>query len=109
LYNNEVNTEGLPDPDGKSPTYGYNKPTRKGEVLGAWKDVQTYSSPLWVGYKANGSVHRFGYSHPLVQDVTQNGIHKYFGPGKTNYFNRYDNFQYGPYSYIGYNNPFSLW
>lgn len=75
----------------------------------AWKYGQTYSSPLWVGFKANGSVHRFGYSHPLVQDRTQNVIHKWFPPGQTNFFNKYDFFQRGGYNYIGYNNPYSLW
>lgn len=45
----------------------------------------------------------------MVQDRTQNVIHKWFGPGRTIFFNKYDNFQYGGYSYMGYNNPYSLW
>ena len=74
----------------------------------AWKDGQVYSSPVWVGFKANGQVYRFGYSHPMVQDRTQNVVHKW-GPGRTNFFNKYGDFKYGTYNYSGYNNPYSLW
>jgi len=79
------------------------------EPYSAWANGQTYSSPLWVGFKMNSSVYRYGYSHPLVQDRTQNVIHKWFPPGRTNFFNKYDNYQYGTYNYYGYNNPYSLW
>ena len=72
-------------------------------------DTKAQKIRLWVGYKANGSVHRFGYSHPLVQDRTQNVVHKWFPPGRTNFFNKYDFFRRGGYNYIGYNNPYSLW
>ncbi len=104
LYNNEVDTKADPNFDGRNLLEKSNR-----EPFGAWKDGQTYSSPLWVGFKSNGSVYRFGYSHPLVQDRTQNAIHKWFGPGRTNFFNRYDNFQRGTYNYYGYDNPYSLW
>jgi hypothetical protein len=109
LYNNDVGPNAEFDEEGRNLLGKCNRPTRKGEILGAWKDGQTYSSPLWVGAKTNGSIYRYGYSHPLVQDRTQNVIHKWFGPGRTNFFNKYDNFQYGPYYYYGYNNPYSLW
>ncbi len=114
LYNNDV-YEGLSDGQ-KPPTDDTgmllnNSCNRlyKGKQLGAWANGQTYSSPLWVGFKANGQVHRFGYSHELVQDRTQNVVHKWFGPGRTNFFNKYDNFNRGTYNYYGYDNPYSLW
>lgn len=34
---------------------------------------------IYVDFKANGSIHRFGFSHLLVQDRTQSVIHKWFG------------------------------
>ncbi|GAB4450518.1 MAG: hypothetical protein OHK0036_09340 [Bacteroidia bacterium] len=109
LYNNDVGPNAEFDDEGRNLLGKCNRPKRDGTVLGAWKEGQTYSSPLWVGFKSNGQVYRFGYSHPLVQDRTQNVIHKWFGPGKTHFFNRYDNFQRGGYNYFGYNNPYSLW
>jgi hypothetical protein len=109
VYNNDVGPEAEMKEDGRNLVGKLNRPTRDGTVLGAWKNGQTYSSPLWVGVKANGQVYRFGYGHPLVQDRTQNVIHRWFGPGRTNYFNRYDNFQYGTYNYFGFYNPYSLW
>jgi RHS repeat-associated protein len=105
LYNNEVDVTA--DPDLEGGMLLNNSCNRS--PFGAWRDGKTYSSPLWVGFKMNGSVYRFGYSHPLVQDRTQNVIHKWFGPGRTNFFNNYDYFQYGTYNYYGYNNPYSLW
>lgn len=104
LYNNEVDTEADPNLSGKN---RLGKPNR--EPFGAWNDGQTYSSPAWIGYKSNGQVYRFGYSHPLAQDRTQNVVHKYFGPGRTNFFNGYDYFQNGTYNYYGYYSPYSLW
>jgi hypothetical protein len=105
LRNNEVQ-EGTSDIkyDWKSRLWGNNS-----NPNGAWDEGQTYSSPAWIGFKAKGQVYRFGYSHPVFQDGTQNFIHKYFEPGRTNFFTRYDDFQYGPYGYQGYNNPYSLW
>jgi len=113
LYNNDV-YEGVPagqeppvDNTGMLLNNSRNRPF-KGKQLGAWANGQTYSSPLWVGFKTNGQIYRFGYSHPLIQDRTQNVVHKW-GPGRTNFFNKYDYFQYGTYNYYGYNNPYSLW
>ncbi len=117
LYNNDVGENAEIDYDGgmllnnscnRPHTYRKNG-VKITEMLGAWANGQTYSSPLWVGFKMNGSVYHYGYSHPLVQDRTQNVVHKWFGPGRTNFFNRYDYFQRGTYNYFGYNNPYSLW
>jgi hypothetical protein len=104
LRNNLVNTEANPDLEGESLIWGKNR-----SPYGAWKDGQTYSSPLWIGYRNGSNVTRVGLQTPYAQAGTQNGIHKYFGPGRTNYFNKYDHFQGGGYSYSGYNNPYSLW
>ncbi|MDD2476294.1 MAG: polymorphic toxin type 23 domain-containing protein [Dysgonamonadaceae bacterium] len=68
-----------------------------------------YFCPLWIGIRNGNTINRIGYSHPLVQDRTQNVVHKWFGPGRTNFFNRYDHFYQGPTNYYGYYNPFSLW
>jgi hypothetical protein len=93
LYNNEVDVTAKPDLEGGMLLN--NSCNRS--PYGAWRDGQTYSSPLWVGFKANGQVYRFGQSH------------KWFGPGRTNFFNKYDYFNYGGFNYYGYNNPYSLW
>jgi len=107
LRNNFVNPETDIknfDPNGESLIWGKNRSPN-----GAWNNGQTYSSPLWIGYRNGNNITRVGYSTRYAQAATQNGIHKYFGPGRTHYFNRYDDFQRGGYSYSGYNNPYSLW
>ena len=108
LYNNDVgeNAEWVKG------TMLNGKPNRpfKGQEMGAWKEGQTYSSPLWIGVKGTGStIYRFGYSHPMVQDRTQNVTHKWVWFARTHFFNRYDEFKKGFYNYTGFNNPYSLW
>lgn len=104
LRNNLVEKGSEVDMNGESLIWGKNRFPN-----GAWKDGQTYSSPLWIGYKNGNTVTRLGFSIPYAQAGTQNGIHKHFGPGRTNYFNKYDNFKSGGHSYTGYNNPYTLW
>ena len=77
--------------------------------FGAWKDGQVWSAPFYVGLRQGNTVTRIGYSDKWVQDRTQNFIHKNFPPGYTNFFNRYDFFKSGPWSYTGYYNPFTLY
>lgn len=91
---------------GYSPTWGPNT-----DGFGEWNNGQVYSAPLWLGYRyGNGNqIARFGYSHPAIQDVTQNAIHRYLPIGRQHYYTRYDYFQRGFYGYSGYNNPFSLY
>ena len=72
---------------------------------GAWKNGQTYYSPFWVGYKGE----RMGWSHPIFQDRTQNFIHKWFPPGRQNFYNRYDFFIGGLFLQTGYYNQYTLW
>jgi len=80
---------------------------------GAWKNGKVYSSPLWFGYRNGSNVTRIGFSHKMVQDRTQNWVHRngffYMPFGRANYFNDYSEFKTGGYSYSGYNNPYSLW
>ncbi|HOZ89786.1 MAG: hypothetical protein JNK36_11735 [Bacteroidia bacterium] len=53
------------------------------------------------------------YSSSLVQDRTQNWVHKngffYLPFGKAPYYKDYSQFKSGMYFYGGYNNPYSLW
>jgi RHS repeat-associated protein len=85
----------------------------RGERLGKWVNGQTYSSPIWLGYKNGMNIARLGISNPMVQDRTQNWVHKngffYMPFGHANFFSNYSNFKKGGFSYSGYNNPFSLW
>jgi len=102
LYNNDVGESLEVNIDGKNLLGNSNRKNN-----GAYENGETFSRPGWVGFKAKGQVYRFGYSHPLVQDRVQNVTHKYIVP--TSFFNRYENFQSGPYIYTGYNSPYSLW
>ena len=109
LYNNDVGEKAEIDYNGKMLNGKPNRPY-KGKPMGAWKEGQTYSSPLWIGIKGAGStIYRFGYSHPMVQDRTQNVTHKFVPWARTQFFNRYDEFKKGFYNYTGFNNPYSLW
>ena len=69
--------------------------------LGVWEKC-TYLSP-WF----NGQVIRFGVSHPVVQNLTQNLVHK-FKNGYAPFFLNYDYMYKGVYSYSGFDNPISL-
>lgn len=84
--------------------------TGKDVLLGEgnkWKNGKVYSAPVWVGYRSNNISYRVGYSHPYVQSLTQNFVHKYVTP--TPYFLNYETFEQGIYSYSGNHNPFTLW
>jgi len=67
-------------------------------------------APAWVGYrsKKGNQTTRIGFSHPMVQNLTQNLIHK-TKLGSQNYYLNYDDFRSGGYFYSGYYNPHSLW
>jgi len=87
--------------DGSAKWLGKNK-------NGAWNNGRAHFAPAWVGYKnKKGQTTRVGFSHPMVQNLTQNFIHKFVTP--TPYFLNYDNFRQGGYFYSGYYNPHSLW
>lgn len=94
---------------------GYYHKDLYGNEYGRWENGQTYSSPLYIGYRSGNNITRLGYSHRAFQHYTQNiGAHKsgFLGIpffGHANYFMGYDNFQSGSYNYSGYYNPYSLW
>jgi hypothetical protein len=73
---------------------------------GAWNDGKVYSAPLWVGFKSNNRVLRYGLSYPVVQNLTQNLVHRGFG--KAPFYLNYDDMKRGLYSYYGYDNPISM-
>ena len=89
---------------------GLNKRIAKnGKPYGAHSKGQVYYAPLWIGYRNRNQVYKIGFSHPYVQDLTQNAVHHYFKPGAAPDFVHYSNFKQTLYSYFGYNNPISLW
>ena len=91
------------DPNQKAP-WPVGKNNNDG--MGAWRDGKVYSAPLWIGLKSNGQVTRFGINGSVIQNLTQNLIHKGFG--KAPFYLNYDNLHYFLYSYSGYDNPISL-
>ena len=101
VYTNEVN-ESLMVEEKRSRIWGFNR-----NDMDSWKDGKVFSSPLWIGLRTGNVVGRIGYSHHIFQDFFQNGVHKYIVP--TPYFTDYSEFQYAPYFYSGFYNPFSLW
>ncbi len=88
------------NPDIKAPLLGLNK-------RGAWSNGDSYFAPFWIGFSRNGQSYRLGYSHPIIQNLTQNAVHKYVI--STPYFLGYEKFKSGLYSYFGRNNPLSIW
>jgi RHS repeat-associated protein len=96
-------------------------PFEKGEYshaggrFGKWVDGQTYSSPVYFGYRNGNFESRIGFSHPNIQHFTQNkeahekGFLRLNLFGHANYFMNYEHFDKGLYMYSGPYNPFSLW
>lgn len=108
IYTNDPEGMGYEHPDRPSPLFGHNNPTADYDY-GAWEPGFVYSSPLWIGWRHGNSISRVGYSHPIIQDATQNFVHKYCGFGRMNFYLDYDYFYYGPCLDGGYYNPFSLY
>ena len=106
LYNNQVKRDADPNLEGKDLLGNKHRKSN----LGAWFDGETYYSNIWFGLSNGNTITRAGFSSPYVQDRTQNVVHNWGPKGiRTNFFNRYDNFQSGAYIYSGYQNPYSLW
>jgi len=97
-----------PEVEGNQTYDGTAKLLRKNKK-GAWNNGRVHFAPAWVGYRSkNGhQLTRIGFSHPMVQNLTQNLIHKFLTP--TPYFLNYNEFRSGGYFYSGYYNPHSLW
>jgi hypothetical protein len=72
----------------------------------AWENGRVYSAPLWIGYKSNGRVTRLGVSYPVIQNLTQNLVHKGFG--KAPFYLNYEYIRRGPYAYSGFDSPISI-
>jgi hypothetical protein len=106
IYNNDPAGDKQKRDNRPSPTFGFNQ---SGE--GSWEDGQTYMAPFWIGFKMGNNITRFGYSHWLVQDLTQNFMHQqsFFKPGNQAYYLEYNNLYEGRWAYQGYYNPFSLY
>ena len=109
LYNNDPKTEGLgSDPYGTDRMGNMNK-----GKYGKWNNGKVYSSPLWVGARFGNTVDRIGYSHSMVQDRTQNWVHRngffYLPFGHQNFYTEDSDFKKGMFLHTGYYNPYSLW
>ncbi|MCL2651433.1 MAG: polymorphic toxin type 23 domain-containing protein [Candidatus Azobacteroides sp.] len=77
--------------------------------LATWRNGRSYYAPLWIGYRNGNQVTRVGFSHPMVQNLTQNLIHKFTWLGHQNYYMMYDEFKTGGFYSTGTYNPFSLY
>lgn len=53
-------------------TWGLNRSSE----YGSWLNGKTYMAPFWVGFRQGNNITRSGYSHWLVQDLTQNFTHQ---------------------------------
>jgi hypothetical protein len=71
----------------------------------AFSDGVVYRSVFYVGYKYLNRIIRIGINHPVIQDVTQNGLHNIFN--FPFFYTPYGSY-FSLYFYIGYYNPFSL-
>jgi hypothetical protein len=77
--------------------------------LATWINGRVYYAPIWIGYRYGDQITRIGFSHPMVQNLTQNLIHKYKWLGNQNYYLMYDEFKTGGFFSTGTYNPFSLY
>lgn len=75
--------------------------------MGTWEKGCAYSAPFWIGIRNGQLIQRFGYSHPYVQSLTQNLVHKYLVP--TPFFKPSPSFYTGGFYNSGFNNPLTLW
>lgn len=103
IYTNDPKGLNSGRSDKASPIWGYNTDGYK-----TWDEGIVYSSPLWIGWRNGNLISRIGYSHRFIQDVTQNGVHKYYSGGRQNFYLKYDSNINGWYYYCGYYNPYSL-
>jgi len=73
----------------------------------AYADSDVYSSPLYIGLKHKGGVTRMGIDLPVIQDITQNGVHLFLSKSSPLVKTPYGKYS-SAYRYSGYYNPFSL-
>lgn len=97
-------------------TYTVNKKTgqedpffkdeNSGSYRGCWNNGKVYAAPLWIGLKKGHQIYRIGYSSPIIQELTQNLVHRTIVP--TPLFRRYGEFEKGLYFYSGRNSEFNF-
>ena len=101
--------------DGKTASKGHFSESENESIAGKfdkWDNGKVYIAPAWFGIKQGNQITRFGMSKRNFQDATQNVLHKYWPANnerKAKYYLDYTQMYEGPYTYRGYNNPFSLW
>ena len=107
VYNNDPESQGLGYENKPSRSWGLNQ----SDEYDAWKNGKTYMAPFWFGFKSGNNISRFGYSHWLVQDLSQNFTHQqpYFKGANQHYYLDYDDLYTGRWGYQGFYNPFSLY
>jgi hypothetical protein len=92
--------EDITNTDYRSRLYG------KSPKAGTYAEGEVYSSPVYFGLRSGSTVTRFGINHPVVQDITQNGMHLLINsPLFPTPYGAYSN----AWGYSGYYNPFSLY
>jgi len=113
VYTNDPEGEGSDKDYEGTDLLGNRNKKFNGKEYGAWEEGQVYLAPLWFGYRDGNNVIRAGVSDRMVQDRTQNWVHRngflYLPFVHQNFYNKYDYMYEGPYNYSGYYNPFSLW
>ncbi|MDY0370724.1 MAG: polymorphic toxin type 23 domain-containing protein [Bacteroidales bacterium] len=88
------------DSEYKSPIHGKNP-------LGTYSTGSRVFAGMYLGYRNGNRVSRFGIDAAWVQDLFQNGIHRWVVP--TPYFNTNYGSPSAPFLQGGYVNPFSLY
>jgi RHS repeat-associated protein len=107
IYTNEQ-TANSPTVNTPSPIHGANNRPRT-KSFGTWENGLVYDAPIWFGYNTGMGISRIGYSHKYVQDLFQNGIHKWIPFGHQNYYLKYvEGINHG-YGYNGFYNQFTLY
>jgi len=85
----------------------YISPIHGKNPLGTYKTGSRVFAGMYLGYRNGNRVSRFGIDNAWVQDLFQNGIHRWVVP--TPYFNTNYGSPSAPFLQGGYVNPFSLY
>ena len=85
----------------------YISPIHGKNPLGTYSTGSRVYAGMYLGYRNGNRISRFGVDAPWVQDLFQNGIHRWVVP--TPYFNTNYGSPSAPFLQGGYVNPFSLY
>ena len=85
----------------------YESPIHGKNPLGTYSTGSRVYAGMYLGYRNGNRVSRLGIDASWVQDLFQNGIHRWFV--KTPYFNTYLGSPSTAFLQGGYFNPFSLY